>query len=161
MQGFEPGLGGAPGSVSVTLKDKDGQPVSDKTVEIQESSKETDIIPLNHQGEGVYSGTVTTTGGIYDVYLDGEKTDITIAQNGSNAASVVIENVTTGGAPGSHTHDGIAYTAIDQSFSGGALEGNIYLDRQVTLTSSVIVKTAKHSTSALTGTPCQILQAGP
>ncbi|BDF07328.1 hypothetical protein [Emergencia timonensis] len=151
LQGFEPGLGGAPGSVSVTLKDKDGQPVSDKTVEIQESSKETDIIPLNHQGEGVYSGTVTTTGGIYDVYLDGEKTDITIAQNGSNAASVVIENVTTGGAPGSHTHDGIAYTAIDQSFSGGALEGNIYLDRQVTLTSSVIVKNGKTLNLCLNG----------
>lgn len=151
LQGFEPGLGGAPGSVSVTLKDKEAQPVVDKTVEIQESSKETDKIPLNHQGEGVYSGTVTTADGTYDVYLDGEKTNITITQDGSNAASAVIENVTSGDAPGGHTHDGVAYTAIGQSFSGGALEGDIYLDRDVTLTSSVIVKNGKALNLCLNG----------
>lgn len=165
LQGFTPGLGGAPGSVSVTLKDENNTPVTDKTVEIQEQSQQTaEKIPLNHQGEGVYSGTVTTTGETYDVYLDGEKTETTITQNGSSAASTTISNVTTGSGTGGgesgggtsggqteHTHDGITYTAIGSNFAGGALEGNICLDREVTLTNSVTVENGKTLNLCLNG----------
>lgn len=57
----------------------------------------------------------------------------------------------TGGGQTEHTHDGITYTAIGSDFAGGALEGNICLDREVTLTSSITVESGKTLNLCLNG----------
>lgn len=52
---------------------------------------------------------------------------------------------------GAHTHDDVAFTAMDSDFTGGALEGNLYLDCDVTLESSITVAADKSLTLCLNG----------
>ncbi|MCD2492054.1 hypothetical protein LQE92_05370 [Lacrimispora sp. NSJ-141] len=87
LRGFIPGLFGAPGSISVTIKGVDGSPITDANVAIKLSNDgSSPEIPLSHQGGGLYSGTVTTENGSYDLYVSGAKVDgVTIVQSGKNA----------------------------------------------------------------------------
>ncbi len=74
IKGFTPGLLGAPGSITITIKDQDsGKPVTDVTVTAKNPSNEDDTVDLKHQGDGVYSGIVNSTNGSYDIYVGGEK----------------------------------------------------------------------------------------
>lgn len=84
LQGFTPGLGGAPGSISVAVKDADDNPVTDADVYITNG---TDNIPLNHQGDGIYSGTVETNGETYELYVN-DKEMGSFTQNGSGALTI-------------------------------------------------------------------------
>ena len=97
LQGFTPGLGGAPGSVTVTVTDENNQPVTDAEVSIlpNGSSDDRQKVTLNHEGDGVYSGTVTTSDETYDIYVNGTKIEgAVITQSGTNAAegNVQIQN---------------------------------------------------------------------
>lgn len=98
LQGFTPGLGGAPGSVTITVKDDNGNPVTDATVVLKKEN-EADVT-LGHEGNGVYSGTVTTSGGTYDVYVNDQKQG-QVTQSGSSAAT---GSVTAPTVPAGHTH---------------------------------------------------------
>ena len=87
LRGFAPGLSGAPSSISVKITDSDGNPIDNADVVIKDgSNSET---RLSHEGEGVYSGTVTTAGESYTVFINGEKKG-NVSQDGSSAATVTI-----------------------------------------------------------------------
>lgn len=92
LQGFTPGLGGAPGSVSVTVTDSENAAVTNAQVEIAPKDSG-DKITLSHQGNGVYSAAVTTSDTEYDVYVNGEKKG-TVTQNGTAAA---VQSITVTG----------------------------------------------------------------
>ena len=89
LKGFTPGLGGAPGSVSVTVKDSEGAPVTDAAVVIKNAGDTGDGTTLSHESNGVYSGTVTTTDKAYDIYVDDTKVGI-VTQTGSAAATKTV-----------------------------------------------------------------------
>ena len=104
-----PGLGGAPGSVSVAVTDGSGSPVTNAAVVIKIADDTGDDIILSHESNGVYSGTVTTTDKTYDVYAN----DImvgTVTQTGSAAATGTV-TASAGGGGGSVTllNDGYPY----------------------------------------------------
>lgn len=97
LQGFTPGLGGAPGSVTVTVTDENNQPITDAEVSILPNGSRDDSqkVMLNHEGDGVYSGTVTTSDEAYDIYVNGTKIEgAVITQSGTNGAegNVQIQN---------------------------------------------------------------------
>lgn len=97
LQGFTPGLGGAPSSVSITVKDTGNNPVTDADVVLKGDNGE---IPLSHEGEGVYSGTVTTNNATYEVYVNGTKVG-QVTQSGNTAA---VTGVTVPSASHSHSY---------------------------------------------------------
>ncbi len=91
LRGFAPGLGGAPGSVTVTVTDEDGNPLDDVAVTIRLAGTDTSTdISLGLQGDGVYSCIVDTVNETYDIYVNGEKTD-SVKQVGSAAVATVVK----------------------------------------------------------------------
>ena len=94
LLGFTPGIGGAPGSVTVTVTDENDQPVTDAAVFIlpNGSADDSQKVALNHEGNGIYSGMVTTSDESYDVYVNGTKIEgISITQNGTLAAEADVK----------------------------------------------------------------------
>lgn len=74
LRGFTSGLWGAPGSISVTLKDENsGNLVTDAEVIAKNQADENDTVVFRHQGDGVYIGIADSTSGTYDIYVNGEK----------------------------------------------------------------------------------------
>ena len=68
LRGFTPGLAGAPASVTITVEDTDGNPVEGAEVVIRDSGN--NDITLSHQGNGVYSGTVTTKDATFTIFVN-------------------------------------------------------------------------------------------
>lgn len=89
LKGFTPGLGGAPSSASVIVNDQNGNPVTNAEVKLQ---KDTTVIVLGNQGNGIYSTMLEpdAMNPTYDIYVNNEKTTYTLTQNGSNAVSVTV-----------------------------------------------------------------------
>lgn len=160
LQGFTPGVGGAPGSITVTLTDEDNNPVTNADVSLfpTGSTNAEEEVTLSHVGNGVYSGIVTTSDETYDVYVDGTKVDgASITQDGTSASAGTVM-VPSGQPPvTSHTHclcgkadctdsahqeityqqwdNGYITENVSGSITSYTLEaGNYYLTESVTLT---------------------------
>ena len=86
LRGFAPGLGGAPGSVTVEVTDSSGNPVTGAKVVLKDSSGSK--VELGHEGNGVYSSIVTVAGQ-YEIIVN-SKTEKTITYDGSTAVKVQI-----------------------------------------------------------------------
>ncbi|RZT00593.1 X2-like carbohydrate binding domain-containing protein [Cuneatibacter caecimuris] len=145
LQGFIPGLGGAPGSISITVTDTEKNPVTDATVIIKDSNQNETV--LNHQGDGVYSGTVTSSDTVYDILVNGDKVG-NITQSGNGAVSTDVE-ITPSPADthlnhpvcglscthGDPAHAELVWTAWESADSMPHSGGNYYLKQDVRLDS--------------------------
>ena len=145
LRGFPPGLGGAPGSISVTVIDTSGNPVTDAAVSIKHTTSHQET-SLSHQGNGVYSGTVDSSGAAYDIIVNGETVG-RVTQTGNGAAQIRVQieththcvcggNVTTG----SHVCSGdTKWTAWRTADAMPAESGSYYLTGDVNLSGPWVI----------------------
>lgn len=128
----------------------------------------------------INGGTVTATGGNYSAGIGGGYNgangtlDVAVGmvvKGGASSADTVLESsyntrpqymtvtpphkhCVCGGSVnvGNHSHsEPLTYTAIDAGFVGGELAGSIYLDRDITLTSTLTVASGKTLNLCLNG----------
>ena len=142
LQGFTPGLSGAPGSISVTVLDTSDNLVTNAAVSIRHTASNQET-SLSHQGNGVYSSTVDSSDATYDVIVNGETVrQVTQIGNGAVRIQVQVEMHThcvCGGdvTTGSHVcSDDTTWTAWGTADAMPSKSGSYYLKEDVSLSAA-------------------------